>query len=116
MIDNNLCIVYEGWDCSNINAQEEVVAEEDKWILTHGWKTYKTYLSFKPKLVSLAKQKNMSVSEYFASLMLETKKDMWWKDKLTPDMCLRKLELLSQKFGHKIKPRLSGMSSIEHIF
>lgn len=116
MIDNNLKIVYEGWDCSNINTQEEAVAEEDKWAIAYGWKTYKTYLSFKPILVSLAKQKNMSASDYFTSLMSEIKKDLWWKDKITHDMCLRKLSFLSEKFGHKIKPRLSGMSSIEHIF
>jgi hypothetical protein len=115
MIDSSLRIVYEGWDCSNINAQEAIL-EEDKWAVALGWNVYKTYLSFKPILSSLAKQKNMEAGDYFSALMTETKKDLWWKDKLTPDMCFRKLSFLSEKFGQKIKPRLSNLSSIEHIF
>ena len=94
--------------------------EEDTPITKFSWKYGKQFHtnfgSYWNLLINFASSRRYEVEEYFERLMVEIRKDDWWRNVITEEMALRKIEFLENKFWNRIPNKVQWLSSISHIF
>jgi len=99
---------------------EKDLQEEDNPLSNFSWKYgkdfHRSFQSYWSLLVSIAEGKRYTPEEYFDRLIAEVRKDDWWKNVITEEMLLRKIEFLNNKFGTRIPKKVWWLSEVSHVF
>lgn len=104
----------------NFDSLTSWVVEEENEYSKFSWKYWKqfhnSFKSFWHLLIKIAEGKRYTPEEYFERLLKEVRKDNWWKNIITEEMAIRKIEFLDKKFWINIPMKVGWLSEVTHIF